>query len=191
MRRWIHPALDAWRAAVAAVPGPARARGGIAGITVDTFAFAVSLDAVDVGSDLHARFSLPVCLAALALDGDLVAGTFLPDRLARPEIRALAARVRLVEDPGFSAALPRERPATVTVRWRDGSSATAGVRNARGNPDDPLGADEVERKFRRNVAGVLGDATADAVVAALLQPTGADTTAVARLAAEVLADVGC
>lgn len=189
--RWIHPALDAWRAAVADVPDPARARGGVAEIAVETFAFAVSLDAVDVGSDLHARFSLPVCLAALALDGDLVAGTFLPDRLARPEVRELAARVRPAERADFSAALPRERPATVTVRWRDGSSATAGVRNARGNPDDPLGADEVERKFRRNVAGLLSEATADAAVAALLQPTVADTTALGRLASEVLADLGC
>lgn len=189
--RWIHPALDAWRAAVADVPDPARARGGIAEIAVETFAFAVSLDAVDVGSDMHARFSLPVCLAALALDGDLVAQTFLPDRLARPELRELAARVRLTERPDFSAALPRERPATVTVRWRDGSSATADVRNARGNPDDPLSADEVERKFRLNVAGLIGDATADAVVAALLQPTGAETNALGRLASEVLADLGC
>jgi 2-methylcitrate dehydratase PrpD len=189
--RWIHPALDAWRAAVAGVPDPARAGGGIDEIVVETFAFAVSLDAVDVGSDMHARFSLPVCLAALALDGDLVAQTFLPDALARPEVREIAARVRLVENPGFSAALPRERPATVTARWRDGSAATAGVRNARGNPDDPLGADEVERKFRLNVAGLLTDATADAAVAALLHPTGADTTAIARLASEVLAELGC
>ena len=189
--RWIHPALDAWRAAVAGVPDPVRARGGIAEVAVDTFAFAASLDAVDVDSDMHARFSLPVCLAALAVDGNLVARTFLPDRLARDEVRELAARVRLRERPEHSAALPRERPAVVTVRWRDGSSATAEVRGARGNPDDSLGADEVEHKFRLNVAGLLTDATADAMVAALVHPTGADTTALGRLASDVLADLGC
>jgi 2-methylcitrate dehydratase PrpD len=189
--RWIHPALDAWRAAVADVPGPLRARGGIAEIAVETFAFATSLDAVDVGSDMHARFSLPTCLAALALDGDLVARTFLPDQLARPELRELAGRVRLSERADFSAALPRERPATVTVRWCDGSSATAEVRGARGNPDDPMSVDEVERKFRLNVAGLLTDATTDAVVAALLQPSEQVTTALARLAREVVEELGC
>jgi 2-methylcitrate dehydratase PrpD len=173
------------------VPDPAHARGGIAQIAVDTFAFAASLNPVDVGSDMHARFSLPVCLAALAVDGDLVARTFLPDRLARPEVHELAARVRLSERPEFSAALPHERPAAVIVRWHDGSSATAEVRGARGNPDNPLGADEVERKFRLNVAGLLTAADADAVVAALLRPTAADTTALGRLASEVLANLGC
>jgi 2-methylcitrate dehydratase PrpD len=194
--RWIHPALDAWRAAVADVPHATQARGGIDEIVVDTFAFAASLDAVDVTSDMHARFSLPTCLAALALEEDLVAPTFLPDRLARPELRALAARVRLRESPAHSAALPRERPATLTVRWHDGSSATAEVRGARGNPDDPLSADEIERKFRLDVADLLTDTTTDAVVTALLHPDEGDTgdgstTAIGRLTNEVLARLGC
>ncbi|SCG68076.1 MmgE/PrpD family protein [Micromonospora humi] len=183
--RWVHPALDAFRAAVADVPDPAYARGGLAVIEVDTFAFAASLSATEVSSDLHARFSVPVSLATLALDGELAADGFLPDRLARPEVGALAALVRLREEPEFTAALPRERPTTVTVGWRDGATASATVRNARGNPADPLTADEVATKFRRNAEGVLTLATADAVVAGVLDGTaGGDT--LARVAAEVV-----
>ena len=182
--RWVHPALDAFSAAVAGVPDPVRDRGGLAAIEVDTFAFAASLSAAEVSSDLHARFSVPVSLATLALDGELAAAGFLPDRLARPEVGALAALVRLREEPAFTAALPRERPTRITVRWRDGSTASAAVRNARGNPDNPLSADDAAAKFRRNAEDVLTPATADAVVAGLLGGVGGDT--LARAAAEVI-----
>lgn len=182
--RWVHPALDAFRAAVAGVPDPVRGHGGLAAIEVDTFAFAASLSAAEVSSDLHARFSVPVSLATVALDGELAAAGFLPDRLARPEVGALAALVELREETAFTAALPHERPTRVTVRWRDGATASATVRNARGNPDDPLSTDEVAGKFRRNAEDVLTPATAEAVVTGLLDGAGGDS--LARVAAEVL-----
>ncbi|MFF0467348.1 hypothetical protein ACFYPX_07845 [Micromonospora zamorensis] len=43
----MHPALDAFRAAVAGVADPVRERGDLAAIEVDTFAFAASLSTVD------------------------------------------------------------------------------------------------------------------------------------------------
>ncbi|MET8234287.1 hypothetical protein ABZS77_26795, partial [Micromonospora sp. NPDC005298] len=58
------------------------------------------------------------------------------------------------------------------------------VRNARGNPDDPLTTDEVAAKFRRNVEDVLDPTTADAVVAGLLD--GADGDTLSRAATEVI-----
>ncbi|MEQ4299972.1 MmgE/PrpD family protein [Plantactinospora sp. B6F1] len=184
--RWIHPALDAWRSAVAGVPDPVSGRGGLAAIEVDTFAFAASLAGTEVRSDLHARFSLPVSLGTLALDGELVAGSFLPERLGRAQVRTLAGLVRVREDPAFTAALPLQRPTAVTVRWRDGSSSTARVRNARGNPDDPLTDREVAEKFHRNVEGVLADGTAEAVVASLLTADGGRGDSLRRAAVEIL-----
>ncbi|WP_433616536.1 MmgE/PrpD family protein [Dactylosporangium sp. CA-139114] len=184
--RWVHPALDAYRLAVADVPDPLAFGGGLAAIEVDTFAFAASLSAAEVGSDLHARFSVPVSLATLALDGELAAPGFLPDRLARPRVGELAALVRMREDPAFSAALPRERPTTATLRWRDGATRSATVRNARGNPSDPLSPAEVADKFRRNAAEVLSPATADAAVAALTGDAATDGDSLARVAREVI-----
>ncbi|MDQ3733585.1 MAG: MmgE/PrpD family protein [Actinomycetota bacterium] len=172
--RWIHPALDAM--------GEALLDGGIVAsevaseveaVEVDTFAFAASLDARAVDSDLHARFSLPYCLAALAVDGELLADGFLGDRLGRPELAEFAARVRVREEPSYSAALPRERPTRVTVRARDGRTGRAEVRNARGNPADPLSAGEVAEKLRRNVADSVPAEVIEAMIAAL---TGSSPT---------------
>ncbi len=184
--RWIHPALDAARLALADL-GPT-ATADIEAVEVTTFAFAASLTETEVTSDMQARFSLPYALAALLTDGVLDAGTFLPDGLARADVAALARRVRLDEDPAMSAALPRERPATVTVRRRDGRSATGSVRTARGNPDQPLGSDEVAAKLRGNVGDLVPPAVVDALVTALLEPgvDVASTHTVACLARAVL-----
>lgn len=168
--RWIHPALDALGEAL--LDGGIRAA-DVEAVEVDTFAFAASLDARAVDSDLHARFSLPYCLAALAVDGELLADGFLGDRLGRAELAEFAARVRVREEPSYSAALPRERPTRVTVRTRDGRTGQAEVRNARGNPADPLTAADVAEKLRRNVADSLPAEVIEAMIAAL---TGSSPT---------------
>ena len=181
--RWIHPALDAVLAATAAegVRGEDVLR-----VEVDTFAFAASLDAVEVRSDMHARFSLPYSVAALLTDGVLDAASFLPDQLSREGVAELARRVTVREDPAFSAALPVERPTRVVVRTADGRALSAEVRNARGNPATPLSREEVASKFRRNTGDLLDPPITEAVQRALLDAPDGDTDSLAVLARAVL-----
>lgn len=192
--RWIHPALDAARHALAdfspatsrlppttpskqhPAPGvrPNREAGRlradeVESIDVETFAFAASLTEVDIASDMQARFSLPYSLAVLLVDGVLDAGSFLPERLRRDDVAALARRVTLQERPEMTAALPRERPATVTVRMRDGRLGRGLVRTARGNPSDKLSTQEIVAKFRGNVGDLLPQAMVNEVVGAVLE----------------------
>jgi 2-methylcitrate dehydratase PrpD len=157
-------------------------------VEIETFAFAASLSATEVTSDMQARFSLPYALAALVADGVLDAGTFLPDGLDRSAVADLARRVDLVEDPAMTAALPRQRPATVTVYLRDGRQGTGRVRNARGNPDQPLTAEEVMVKFRGNVGDLVPHVLVEEVLGALLPAEEhlPATHTVARLARVVL-----
>ncbi len=185
--RWVHPTLDAVTAALAT----ADLRPGDAGVEVDrvevgTFAFAASLTETDPASDLHARFSLPACVAALLLDGDLHAGSFLDEALDRPALRERARRVMVREDPAASAALPRERPSAVAVHLADGRVLRAEVRGARGNPDVPLGRDEVVTKLRRNTGDLVPAALLDDVVASVLDGAGSGTTLAAVTRASVL-----
>ncbi|HET7400085.1 MAG TPA: MmgE/PrpD family protein [Intrasporangium sp.] len=191
--RWIHPALDALSGALADGGGEPSSRvapGDVDHVLVDTFAYAAGLDAVDARSDLHARFSMPLCLATLLRDGELHAAGFLPERLARPEVRELARRITLRENAKFSAALPRERPTTVTVTWRDGRTASCHVRNARGNPADPLSADEVAAKFASNVETVLSEGALERCLDAFLVGRSGAGSALAVVADEVVVGTG-
>lgn len=148
--RWIHPALDALRQALFARPGVP-----VTSVAVTTFAFAASLTGARPHTDMAARFSLPFSVATFAVDGRLAADAFLPERLVRPEVIGLAERVTISEDPVFTAALPYERPTAVWVRFADGTEEVGAVRNARGNPDDPLPVEEVVAKLRHNIGDLL------------------------------------
>ena len=175
--------MPSWR------PRPPRGVRGeeVLEVEVDTFAFAASLDAVDVRSDMHARFSLPYSVAALLTDGVLDAGSFLPEQLSRGRVAELARRVTVREDSAFSAALPVERPARVVVRTTDGRDLSAEVRNARGNPATPLSREEVASKFRRNAGDLVERQVTEGVLTALLDPPDGDTDSLAVLARTVLA----
>lgn len=183
--RWVHPALDALQLTLGRLPGGRAEFREIARIDVETFAFAASLNSVNPTSDLHARFSVPLSVAAVLLDGHLHAGSYLPGALARPGLRALAERVHLVEEPQFSAALPRERPARVRVQLHDGTAATAEVRAARGNPENPLSVGEIVTKFAHNVGELLDPGLRDAVTGSLAGE-GPPEAATLRLAANAL-----
>lgn len=179
--RWIHPALDALREAVHDHPG-----GPVSDMEVTTFAFAASLTGTRPQTDMAARFSLPFSLATFAVDGRLAADGFLPDQLVRPEVIDLAERVTVIEDPDFTAALPQERPTTVRVRFADGAEREIAVRNARGNPDDPLPADEIATKLRHNVGDLLPADEVDELAGWLVTEPG-ETDLLGRIARTLLA----
>lgn len=184
--RWIHPGLDA---VLVALAGASVRAEDVAAVEVDTFAFAASLDSVDITSDMQARFSLPYCIATLLADGELDAGSFLPAGLDREPVLVLARRVVVREDPAYSAALPVERPTRVAVRLAGGRILTAEVRNARGNPTSPLSRATVEHKFRRNVADLVAPELVDALVDGLLDPGAATTYGIGALSRARVADL--
>ena len=102
----------------------------------------------------------------------------------------LGAAGRAVVADGADAALPDERPTRVTVRLRDGSVRTAEVRNARGNPADPLSGVEVAAKFARNVGDLVPAPLVETTGTMLSGGTAADDDDVlTRLTRGVLADL--
>ncbi|GGT16975.1 MmgE/PrpD family protein [Nonomuraea spiralis] len=112
-----------------------------------------------------AKFSLPWCLAQLLLDGELTVASF--ERLDRPEVIALAERVRheLVTSPGAAA----DQPGRVSALLGDGTRVTAVVDRSGGGPDDPRIEDLVRGKARANL-GARAE-TVLALVADLPSPT--------------------
>jgi 2-methylcitrate dehydratase PrpD len=101
----------------------------------------------------EAQFSLPWSLAALFLTGRLDLGTYSPDVLADPAIRALAARVTY-EVADF-ASYPGAFPGKVRAGGRE-----LVVEHQPGSLGAPLGDDTVVAKFRANAALALDDPAA-------------------------------
>ena len=99
-------------------------------------------------SAYDAKFSLPWSVAAMLLDGSVTVATY--DRIDRPEVLALATRVRTeVVDFGGAAA---DQPGRIHIRTAQGREVSAEIPRSGGGPDDP----DIDRLVTAKALGNLG-----------------------------------
>ncbi|MCA3364066.1 MAG: MmgE/PrpD family protein [Roseomonas sp.] len=110
----------------------------------------------DVTSVMGARVSVPYCIAAAAVDGELTQGQFAPGRVNDALIRQVLARTEVVPDAELNKLYPAKFPARVTITLDDGTKLTETVLLPKGDPGAPLTDDELEAKFRDNAEPLLG-----------------------------------
>jgi 2-methylcitrate dehydratase PrpD len=161
MCRFGHPALEATEALVR--------KGGFSPQEIDvvevhTFDWAASLDDPEPESDLGAKFSVPWAVASMLVKGRAGANEFRNQALDDPDVKAVAAKVKMMEDPAHSAATPMKRPARITLHTRDGRTFTKEVERSGGGPDAPLPLERVKEKFRALADPVIGQENATAAM---------------------------
>lgn len=99
------------------------------------------------------KFSIHYTTATALVDGQIGIPSFEDDRLARPEFAEALGKVEVKViskwDPAYGEA-PAMTP--VTVRLKDGRTLTRATnrKTMRGSASDPLSADDLQAKFRRN-----------------------------------------
>ncbi len=101
------------------------------------------------GSELGARFSIPTSVAVAICAGRLDETTVTDDVVLRPDVLAVAGRVRVVPDPALEQLASDGRPADVVVTRHDGSSTTAAARRPRGDGDRAFDRDQLREKASR------------------------------------------
>ncbi|PZM97918.1 MAG: MmgE/PrpD family protein [Actinobacteria bacterium] len=109
-----------------------------------------SRDLTRPASPYAAKFSLPWCVAAVLIDGDLGVDTFAEQSLTRPEITALASKVtwELTPSPKTVAA---DAPGEVTITLTDGRRITGHVERSPGGGPAPLSQEALVTKFETNL----------------------------------------
>jgi 2-methylcitrate dehydratase PrpD len=146
-----HAALDAVRDALR--------RGGfgaadVAEIEVDVHPDSAPIvcagqrDLARPASPYAAKFSLPWSVAAMVLDGDVTTGTYASEAIVRPEVEALARRVRwtVTGDGGLAA----DAAGAARVSLVDGRTVTGVVSRSAGGPETPLSDELLDAKFLGN-----------------------------------------
>lgn len=142
--RFNHATLDALDQIRAAAPlDVAR----IARIDVSSYAFAAELNDPAPRNVLAAKFSVPFAVATVLINGTSDVTAFTADKVADPAIRALAAKVRVAEDPSMTAQLPDLRPARVVIRMADGTEQSAATETNRGDWAAPYTIEEIRAKY--------------------------------------------
>jgi 2-methylcitrate dehydratase len=112
-----------------------------------------------------ADHSMPYLVAAALLDGEITDRQFAPGRIVAEDIRRLMARIEVVEQPELTAAYPRAIPTILEVHETGGVVQTARVDFPPGHSHNPLSDGQVDQKFLRLAAPVLGTGAADALAA--------------------------
>lgn len=95
---------------------------------------------------LEGKFSIEYCMAVAILDGQVKLAQFEDERVRRSDVQGLSRLVHYVHPDGVDWA-KAPLPQAVTVRLKDGREFTHEVRHARGDPANPLMAQEVADKF--------------------------------------------
>lgn len=107
------------------------------------------------GGLLEAQMSLQYCLAVAAIDRAAFLPQFTPERVARPDVQALARRVRFALDEQIDAAYPTTMPARVSVTLTDGRHLERSVPGPTGSTFAPHTFEDVRTKVRVVSRGVL------------------------------------
>ncbi len=110
-----------------------------------------------------ADHSMPYLVAAALLDGEITDRQFIPERIARADIRALMARTQVVEQADLTAAYPAGIPTILEVYDTAGRSHPARMDFPPGHSRNPLSDAQLHEKFTRLATPILGAGTARAL----------------------------
>lgn len=135
-------------------------------------------------SSLRAQMNIEYCAAVALTDGEAGPGQFTSERIADPELVALARRARFTVDPEIEQLYPKTFPAKVAIRTRDGRELKSHVAGPKGSPQDPMDFDMVAGKFRQITGGVIPPHAQDGIIQAASSLDGMKTmgASVAHLA---------
>ncbi len=114
-------------------------------------------------SGYEGKFSMPYCVASAIVDGKVNLATFTDEKLNRPQVKQMMARVSTtypdlpifagLSDIDISEAPPLGNP--ITVRLKNGKSYSTRVDVPKGSPEAPLSDNELVAKYSECARVVL------------------------------------
>ena len=97
---------------------------------------------------VDAQFSIPYTVAATLVSGWLSLDEFTDEKLRSDEILDLAARVKTIRTPEFDQGPMDVKPQAVEIVMRGGTVFSEKVVYPKGNPNNPVGSEELVAAFR-------------------------------------------
>lgn len=141
----------------------------IVSIDVDTFDAAVDIIAGEEEkwfptSRETADHSMPYCIAAALLDGQIWLEQFDDAHLNDPRIREMIQKIKVHRDSELSKLYPKGIPNRLRIKTSDGQTYEKLVTYPRGHAENPMTDQEVEQKFIKLCSPVLSQAQIDFIL---------------------------
>ena len=112
-------------------------------------------------NELEAKFSIPFCLAVLALYRTGGIAQFSDEVVLRPEVRQMMGRVTPYLHEDLEALGFQRIRSLVEVTLNDGTVLSSEASTSRGTPDRPMTSDELAEKFMDCNQGLLSAAAGE------------------------------
>ncbi len=103
----------------------------------------------------QARFSIPFLVGLALVRGNVTAMEMVPENLNDSGIEAIASRVSVVEDSAIASDYPRLRSGEMVVTFTDGTMIRKKIEAPRGMPENPVGREIIEKKFKDASRGIM------------------------------------
>jgi 2-methylcitrate dehydratase PrpD len=130
----------------------------VAAIVIDTYQSGFDIcKEMNPRSPYQAKFSIAYCVAVALLEGgagleQFPAERFSAEGVSDDRIAHLLQRTRVAVADDLSAKYPAAWPARVRIELSDGTVLNGAADYPRGNPENPVTTEELEKKFRSLVA---------------------------------------
>lgn len=123
-------------------------------IRVDTVTYAAEIHEPVTGE--QAQFSVAYSAAVALQDGHASIFQFTDEKIADPRIRQMMGRIKVEVDTSLDKGYPDKRGSSTEIVLKDGRRFNGNIENAKGEPEYPFTAAEIEKKFLVLTKDILG-----------------------------------
>ena len=103
-----------------------------------------------------ADHSAPYLIAAALVDGAISGETFTPQRYRDKVILALTDKIRMAEDPEYTASFPGSMNCRFEITLKSGAALVVHQENPKGHPANAMTDRDLNAKFMQLVEPILG-----------------------------------
>ena len=132
----------------------------IAAVTITTYKeahhFTGKIYTTPESSEIECFLSTPFCVAVALIDGEMTLRQRMESRLRDPATHELASRVVVQEDPEMSRRYPREWPARMDIRLRNGETISRQSNDVKWSPQRPATWEQLAEKFSTMAEPIIG-----------------------------------
>ncbi len=158
--RYNHGSLDALEQILSKRPDILTSLDQIDKIEVKTYSLAAQLSNREPDNSLAAKFSVPFAISTYLVHGHAGVESFKTDAVNDPEVRTLAKKVEVSEDPALTSMMPDKRPSRVRIILSSGEELEAEAFVNKGDFEDPYTPKDLEDKFYELAGPVWGEKVA-------------------------------
>ena len=159
--RYNHSTLDALEKIARNLPDQRIPYNKVKSVEVKTYSLAAQLCDQNPQNMLAAKFSIPFAVATYLYHNDTGLACFRAEKVSVPEIKALANKVTVRENPALTAMMPSRRPSSVRVMMDDGSILEGETFLNRGDFEDPYRVEKLQEKYFSLAEPVWGRQTTE------------------------------